>query len=226
MRASPASRQPSSLFASTKPPLPAIRVSAERTSTAVRARRSGRSSPTRAPDGDRDRVEDLLVPQRQEIAGLGRGPARSSTRFTPAPPTISSTSATTRHQVIAPSRIRWWTPPEGALVTGPGTPSTSRLSRFSPVRGVEGATPYGRLHDHGPLGDCGDHPVAGQEPYPLRRAPGGASDTTAPCSANWSTAAVRLRVGAVNAARQDRDRGPAPGQRATMSGPVDPERRP
>ena len=74
-----------------------------------------------------------------------------------------------------------------------------------PGRGVERTAAAGRLHDHRPAGQRGDHPVAGQEPRLERCVPGrGLRDHGAVLGDVLDDLAVRLR------GRPGRPRRPAP----------------
>ena len=89
----------------------------------------------------------------------------------------------------------------------PRHPDHGAVQPAGPVRGVEGAAAHRRLDHDGAPGQGGDQAVAGQEAQPGgRRSPGGASETTAPSAARWSSSgAVGRRVGPVDPAGEHRD---------------------
>ena len=123
-------------------------------------------------------------------------------------------------------RSSWWTPWDWALVTGPGTPISGRLSRSvqcavfrAPLRTaastitVPSESPaMSRLRVR-KRSRVGEHP-------------GASSDTTAPCCAEVvQQRLVRHGVRPVDAAGEHRHGRASPGQGSAVRGLVDAERR-
>ena len=135
------------------------------------------------------------------------GARTTSTRCSPISPVSSRTSSARVTSVAAPLRISWCTPSDGALVTGPGTPISGRLSRDvqlavlrAPLRTAASTTTV-------PRDRAAMTPVAGQEPDPHgRTARRHLGHDRAVSAEVVEELLVRGRIGAVDAAGEDGDR--------------------
>ncbi len=129
------------------------------------------------------------------------------------------------HQQSVAGPDSWCTPADGALVTGPGTPITTRPRPPCPARGVQGTAANGGLHHDGSPAQSGDDPVAGQEPDAGRGAARWRLGDHQPHVGDVvDQGAVRGRVGAVGAAGQHRHGPAAVRQRSPVGSLVDAER--
>ena len=108
----------------------------------------------------------------------------------PAGLTTSSTSAPDVTRVAAPERISWCTPCGRRTGDRPGDAHQGTVEPTGPVGGVERTAAQGGLDHDRAAGEGRDQPVAGQEPIRVGAHPGGASDTTAPVPARWSSSGL------------------------------------
>ena len=93
--------------------------------------------------------------------------------------------------------------------------------------GALGAAAQPRLDDDGPGADARDEPVADEEAMPRGHGAGRVLADDEPGGGDAvEQLGVRGRVGAVDPAGQDRQRGPLGGEGPAVGGGIDPERRP
>ena len=97
--------------------------------------------------------------------------------------------------MAAPVRISWWTPCDGALVTGPGTPMSGRLSRpaqlavlSAPLRTAASTTTVPRVRA------AISRLRARKRSRGAGSSPARSSETTAPVAAMWSSSGL-VRAG-------------------------------
>ena len=126
---------------------------------------------------------------RRPSRSCGRSrPARPATRCSPAgadqlehvgPPGDQGGAAVADQLVHALRRSRW--------SPGPGTPISARFSCVGPVGGVQRAAAHRGLDDHGASGSAAISRLRDRNRSLVGAQPGGASETTAPVSAMWSS---------------------------------------
>ena len=100
-------------------------------------------------------------------------------------PTASSTSAPLVTRPAAPVRIRWCTPAEVALVTGPGTPSTTRLSRLAQLAVLRAPLRIAASATTVPRDSAAISRLRAKKRTRWGAQPSAASETTAPVAAMW-----------------------------------------